>query len=611
MSVWGYEKGRVMTVRILALAGIFVVISLVLLARIFYLQILEGEKYRLLADKNRISVRQTLPNRGFIYDRNGVKLAVNKKTFQAVLIKEDAPNYRKTLDNFLKLIPLDEDELKRIEKEISWKRAFMPIRLKDNLSYEEIARLQLNAPDLMGIQIEEGMIRFYPERAATAHIVGYVSLLNEKDVQSNPDNPLIDLPGYRIGRTGIEGSQEARLKGTPGIRKTEINAKGRSVRILEDIPAVAGEDLYLTIDVELQKYITEVLKNYAASGIVLDVETGEILALVSAPSFDPNLFTSPISAKEWQKLMTNKRLPLQNKALSGSYSPGSVFKLVVALAGLESGDIKRQTKVDCTGKTKLGSQIFHCWKKNGHGLETLEDALMHSCDVYFYEMSQRIGAERILETARKLGFGKSVQSDIAGERTGLVPSAEWKEARYNDGWRMGDTLNLSIGQGFLNATPMQLVKATAEIANGGYQVQPFLIYEAENDAPKAPRTRLFKPEHIRLVQSGMDRVVNQRHGTGHGSFFNLNGQKMAGKTATTQVRRISLKEREEGIKAQDELPEEHRDHAIFVAYAPVDKPRFAVVVLVEHGGGGAQTAAPLASKIMQKTLALYPQETHR
>lgn len=608
MSVWGYEKGRVMTVRIWALAGIFVMMGLILLSRIFYLQILEGEKYRFLADKNRISVRQTHPSRGFIYDRNGVKLAVNKKTFQAVLIKEDAPDYRQTLANFLKLIPLDEDEMKRIEKEISWKRAFMPIRLKDNLSYEEIARLQLNAPDLVGIQTEEGMVRFYPEGKATAHVVGYVSLLNENDVRSDPNNPFIDLPGYRIGRTGIEGSQEERLRGIPGTRKTEINAQGRSVRILEDIPAVPGEDIYLTIDVELQKYMTEVLRAYAASSVVLDVKTGEILGLVSAPTFDPNLFAYPIPAKEWRQLITNKRLPLQNKALSGSYSPGSIFKLVVALAGLEKGDIKRNTTVDCQGKTKLGNQIFHCWKRNGHGEETLENALMHSCDVYFYEVSQKIGSQQILATARKLGFGAPTQQDIKGERSGLVPSPAWKEERYNDAWRMGDTLNLSIGQGFLNATPMQLVKATAEIANGGYQVRPFLIYETDAEKSREPKERLFKEEYIRILQSGMNRVVNKQQGTGHASAFDVDGQKMAGKTATTQVRRISLKERQEGIKSQDELPEEYRDHAIFVAYAPVDQPRFAIVVLVEHGGGGAQVAAPLASKIMKKTLELYPRE---
>ncbi len=600
MSVWKYEKTRVMTRRMIGLAVLFILMGFVIIGRLFYLQVLQGEKYLLLAEKNRISVRLTMPSRGTIYDRNGVKLAENAKTFQAVLIKEEAKNYQKTLDNFLKLIPLEEDEVERIKKELRWKRAFMPVRIKDSLSFDEMSLLQLNAPDLSGIQIEEGMMRFYPAGTGNTHVVGYVSLLTEKDVEGNTSDPLLDLPGYRIGRTGIESSMESVLKGTPGMRKSEINAMGRTVRILEETPPISGGDVFLTIDSRLQNYATRLMSQYAASAVVINVQTGEILALVSTPSFDANLFTVPISVKNWNKLLHHKYRPLQNKVLSGVYSPGSIFKLVVGLAGLESGVITASSTVDCKGKTKLGNHLFHCWKKNGHGPLTLEEALMHSCDVYFYEMAQKIGAEKIIETARKLGFGEVVGVGLNSESSGLLPTEEWKLRRFNDAWRMGDTLNLSIGQGFLNATPLQIATAVARIA-GGKNIHPTLLKEnIQNNSEPLD----FKPYYLRLIRSGMYDVVNKRGGTAYAVRINVDGQKMAGKTATTQVRRISMKEREEGVKSQDDLPEKYRDHAIFAAFAPTNKPKYAAVVLVEHGGGGSRTAAPLMKQLMEYVLEL-------
>lgn len=600
MSVWKYEKTRVMTQRMIGLAVVFVLMGCIIIGRLFYLQVLQGEKYLLLAEKNRISVRLTMPSRGTIYDRNGVKLAENAKTFQAVLIKEEARDYRQTLDRFLKLIPLDEDEVSRIQKELRWKRAFMPVRIKDNLSFDEMTLLQLNAPDLPGIQIEEGMMRFYPAGTGNTHVVGYVSLLTEKDVAGNTSDPLLDLPGYRIGRTGIESSMEAVLKGKPGVRKSEINAMGRTVRVLEETPPESGQDVFLTIDSRLQNYATRLMARYAASAVVINVRTGEILALVSTPSFDANLFTVPISVKNWNKLLHHKYRPLQNKVLSGLYSPGSIFKLVVGLAGLESGVITASSKVDCQGKIKLGSHFFHCWKKNGHGSMTLEQALMHSCDVYFYEMAQKIGADKIIETARKLGFGEALNVGLNSESSGLLPTSDWKLRRFNDAWRMGDTLNLSIGQGFLNATPLQIATAVARIA-GGRNLHPTLL---KSNVESSVEQLDFKEYYLKLIRSGMYDVVNRVGGTAYAVRINVDGQKMAGKTATTQVRRISLKEREEGVKSQDDLPEKYRDHAIFAAFAPTDKPKYAAVVLVEHGGGGSRTAAPLMKQLMQYVLEL-------
>ncbi len=604
-SIWRYEKIHILNRRMIALAFTFGLIVLILAGRIFYLQVLQGEKYRDLAEKNRISVRLTQPGRGSIFDRNGVKLAENKKTFQAVLIREDAPDYKKTLENFQKLIPLDETEMKRIMKTVKFKRAFMPIRIKDNLTFDEMALLQLNAPDLKGIHIEEGMTRFYPLNVNTTHTVGYVSLLTERDLEDDPNSPLLELPGYRVGRTGLEQSQESRLKGTPGMRRTEINVYGRSVRVLAETPPEKGENVTLTLDARLQEFMTQTLGNEAASAIVMDVKTGEILGLVSTPVFDPNLFTTPISVKNWNKILKNERRPLQNKAVNGIYSPGSIFKLVVAIAGLETGHITQNKKVFCSGRIKVGNQFFHCWKRVGHGKMDLAHALMHSCDIYFYELAQEIGADRILDVAARLGFGKEVDIALSGGQNGLLPSKAWKEAKTGEGWRLGDTMNLSIGQGFLNATPIQIVTAVAQIANGGYKIVPHLIKDTPVNLTGESQ---FKSSHLRLVKKGMDMVVNAVGGTAYNARFNMNGVKMAGKTASTQVRRITLKERKEGIKSQDELPWKYRDHAMFAAFTPVDKPRYAIVVAVEHGGGGARIAAPMASKILQEVLRLETED---
>lgn len=600
MNVWQYSKNHTITCRMIGLGVLCFILILIIIGRLFYLQVLQGDKYFLLAEKNRLSVRLTMPSRGNIYDRNGVQLAENTKTFQAVLIKEEATDYRKTLSNFLRLIPLEEDEIKRIQTELKYKRAFMPVRLKDNLTWEEMILIQLNMPDLSGVQIEEGLMRFYPAGAGNTHVLGYVSLLNERDVNGDTANPLLDLPGYRIGRTGIEGTQEPLLKGEPGRRKSEINASGRTVRILEENLPRAGQDIYLTIDSRLQNYASRLLNKYAASAVVVNVQTGEVLALVSTPEYDNNLFTLPISHKNWSRLLNDAHRPLQNKALNGLYSPGSVFKLVVGLAGLETGDITLNKKINCTGKIKLGEHLFHCWKKDGHGPLTLEEAIMHSCDVYFYEMAQKIGPEKIIETARKLGFGQAVNIGIAGENTGLLPTAEWKKQNKNEDWRMGDTLNLSIGQGFLTVTPLQIVTAVARIA-GGKEIHPTLLKDKIEDNPKPLP---FKKAYLKALRQGMYDVVNKQGGTAYGSRFVLNGQRMAGKTATTQVRRITMKERESGIIPQEELPEKHRDHAIFVAFAPTDHPKYAAVIFVEHGGGGSRTAAPLMKELMQKVLTL-------
>lgn len=600
MIIWRYQKAQSIAHRMIVLAVFFLLISFILIGRLFYLQVFQGEKYQLMAERNRVSIRLTLPPRGNIFDRNGVKLAGNRKTFQAIFTKEQTNDVQKTLDSFSKLIPLDAAERTRIEKEISRKRAFMPVRIKEDLTFDEISAIQLNIPDLPGISIEEGFTRFYPEKDTTTHAVGYVSLILEEDVEK--DSPLLDLPGYRIGRSGVEQSQNEWLKGTPGMRKTEVNAFGRSVRVLEDNPPVPGNDLILTIDARLQKIATQAAGEESASIILLDVHTGEVLALVSTPSFDPNLFNRPIPQNVWNKLINNPKRPMRNKTIADIYSPGSIFKLVVALAGLESGDITLHKQIYCSGKTKVGNQQFHCWKREGHGHLNVVEALQHSCDVYFYEISQKIGVDKISAMAARLGFGSLTGIDLVGEKAALLPTRKWKEENRHDSWRIGDTLNLSIGQGFLNATPIQMAKMAAQIANGGMEITPHLV-KKRTEIPSKKLLGL-KPAHLKIIQTGMGLVMNEEGGTGYASRFNLNGQKMAGKTASTQVRRITLKEREEGIKSQDELDWKHRDHGIFVGFAPLNKPKYAIAVVIEHGGGGARSAAPIASKILKEAIRL-------
>ena len=599
MTVWKYEKAHVIMIRTLVLVVFLLIVSAALIGRLFYLQIMQGDRFFALAEKNRTAVHFEMPERGKIYDRNGVVLADNHKAFQAVLIKEQTDNYKRTIENFKKLVPLEEEEENRVLNESRYKRAFMPIQVKDNLTKEQMVLLQLNAPALPGIQIEETLLRNYPQGALNAHLVGYVSLLNEKD--TSVESTWFDMAGYRIGRTGLEQSLEKFLRGKPGFKKTEINAMGRTVSLMDAEKAVAGEDIYLTIDNRLQKVAVDAMKNESGTVILANVQNGEILSFVSTPSFDPNIFLAPISQKKWNSLMNNQKKPLQNKGIYGAYSPGSIFKLIVGLAGLESGVITPNKRVYCSGVTHLGNQKFHCWKKEGHGALTLQEALRHSCDVYFYEMAQKIGAEKIIETAKKFGFGQNVQTELIADKTGLLPTPEWKESVRQETWRMGDTLNLSIGQGFLLATPLQLVRAVSAIANGGYLPN---LHFVQGKGQQPSKESLFDGGMLKLIRAGMFDVVNHENGTAYNSRFNFEGMKMAGKTATTQVRRISLKEREEGIKKQKDMTWESRDHALFAAYAPTDNPKYAVIVVVEHGGGGSSAAAPVASKVLKEALRL-------
>lgn len=596
------DKGKVLIRRSLIMALIKFLLLMVIIARLYYLQVYQADRYKTLADENRISTRLLVPPRGIIFDRNGVTIASNQQNFQALIVAEQAPNVQETLDAFKKIMPLSEAEEERIKKDLKRNRSFVPIKIRDNLSWEEVSRIQLNAPDLPGIVIDEGLTRYYPFGAGMAHILGYVSSVSDKDVK---DDPLLEVPGFKIGKSGIEKYLEKALRGESGNLKLEVNAYGRIMKEIERVDGIPGKDVQLTIDSRLQQKAFELFGEESGAAVLLDVHTGEILAFVSAPSFDPNMMTQGLSTEDWNALLHNERNPLTDKAISGQYSPGSTFKMIVALAALEAGVIKPETRTYCAGKMFLGNHAFHCWKKEGHGHLNVVEALQHSCDIFFYETAQKLGIEKIADMARRFGLGSKINIGLENEKAGLIPDKEWKLRRFGEPWQQGESLISGIGQGYILTTPLQLATMTARLVNGGYEIKPTFLKISDGEKSKIRKIDV-SPTNLELIKEGMYAVVNKPGGTAWRSQFDYHGQRMGGKTGTTQVRRITMKERREGIKKESELPWRLRNHALFVGYAPHDNPKYAVAVLVEHGGGGSSVAAPLAGKILREAVMLDP-----
>ena len=596
------DKGKVLIRRSLIMALIKFLLLMVIIARLYYLQVYQADRYKTLADENRISTRLLVPPRGIIFDRNGVTIASNQQNFQALIVAEQAPNVQETLDAFKKIMPLSEAEEERIKKDLKRNRSFVPIKIRDNLSWEEVSRIQLNAPDLPGIVIDEGLTRYYPFGAGMAHILGYVSSVSDKDVK---DDPLLEVPGFKIGKSGIEKYLEKALRGESGNLKLEVNAYGRIMKEIERVDGIPGKDVQLTIDSRLQQKAFELFGEESGAAVLLDVHTGEILAFVSAPSFDPNMMTQGLSTEDWNALLHNERNPLTDKAISGQYSPGSTFKMIVALAALEAGVIKPETRTYCAGKMFLGNHAFHCWKKEGHGHLNVVEALQHSCDIFFYETAQKLGIEKIADMARRFGLGSKINIGLENEKAGLIPDKEWKLRRFGEPWQQGESLISGIGQGYILTTPLQLATMTARLVNGGYEIKPTFLKVSDGEKSKIKKIDV-SPANLELIKEGMYAVVNKPGGTAWRSQFDYHGQRMGGKTGTTQVRRITMKERREGIKKESELPWRLRNHALFVGYAPHDNPKYAVAVLGEHGGGGSSVAAPLAGKILREAIMLDP-----
>ena len=594
------ETQRLTTRRGLVVGGLQLAFMGMLGFRMRQMQIEEADQYRLLAEENRINVRLIAPPRGIIYDRNGVIIADNSQNYRIVIVREDAGDVDEVIAKLRAIVTLDETELQRALKEMYRRSPFVPVTLADRLSWEDFSRVAVNSPALPGITPEVGLSRFYPMKGDFAHVIGYVGPVSDYDLEQIEDpDPLLQIPKFQIGKVGVEKKLEEDLRGAAGNSRIEINAAGRVMRELERDPGIAGKDLQLTVDARLQNFVQERLRGESAACVVMDCENGDLLALGSAPAFDPNLFVRGISSSDYGVLTQDKYVPLRNKTVQGTYPPGSTYKMIVALAALEAGVVGYGETVWCPGFYQLGRRRFHCWKRGGHGWMNLEDSLVQSCDCYYYDISQRVGIDKISAMANKLGCGIRHDIPMSAVSEGLAPTQQWKQVRRGEPWRVGDTLNASIGQGFTLSSPLQLAVYAARMASGKALV-PRLVKTLggeDQGADEVPDLDI-NPSHLRAIRQAMYNVSNGRRGTARRSRVVAEGLELAGKTGTSQVRNITAAERAQGVWKNEDLPWERRDHALFVAFAPYDNPKYAISVVVEHGGGGSKAAAPVARDIL-------------
>jgi len=598
------QSKRKITRRGLILGGLQFGFMGILALRMRYLQVDQADQYRLLSDGNRIKIDLLPPARGQIFDRNGSVIATNEQNYRVVIRREDSRDLDEALYKLGMIIDLPQDQQDRVRKELSRANPSAPITIADRLSWDQFSSVAVNAPALPGVTPDVGLSRKYPLRGDFAHIVGYVGPVSDYDLSRiEDDDPLLHIPKFQIGKSGAENKLEHDLRGAAGTVSVEKNASGRAIRELSRTEGVAGKNIQLTIDSELQNYVQARLHGESASAVVIDTETGDLLAVGSAPTFDPNKFVRGISIADYAELTENKYRPLANKSVQGAYPPGSTFKMVTALAALEDGVISAQDTVFCNGHTEVGGRKFHCWKRSGHGNVDLQKSLQQSCDVYYYDIAQRVGIEKITAMARRLGLGERFDIPMSAVHGGLTPTKAWKNQKYGADWVVGDSLNASIGQGYVLASPLQLAVMTARLATGK-SVTPRLLKSIDGvETPSGAGESIGINENIlRQVRGAMHDVSNTSSGTGYKMRIVKTDMLMAGKSGTSQVRNISAAERASGVVSNNDLPWERRDHALFVAFAPSDKPRYAVAVVVEHGGGGSTAAAPIVRDVMLQTL---------
>jgi penicillin-binding protein 2 len=575
-----------------------------LVGRLWYLQMEQGQRYQLLAESNRVSERLVLPPRGRILDRAGRALAENVPTYRVRVVRELARDLPGTLEKLAAVVAVTPERVAEVLRQAKAQPRFVPVSVREDLSWAEVSAIAVRAPELPGIILDSGTVRSYPESTTVAHVLGYVGPVSEPELKSDAD-PLLQLPDFRIGKQGVERSYDPVLRGAAGLSRVEVNAVGREIRELDRDEGRAGDDLTLSLDLDLQRFCMNRLAAEISGAVALvDVRDGGVLALASVPAFDSTLFQNGITSRNWASLRDDKLAPMVNKAFKGEYPPGSTFKMMTAIAGLETGVIKADTRIRCTGSIWMGSIEFHCWKKGGHGSLDLPQSLEHSCDCYHYEVARRLGIDRLAEYARRFGLGESTGIDLPSERPGVVPTVAWKRAKLDQPWHKGETLISGIGQGYVLATPLQLAVMTARLCNGGLKVSPWLVRGGPRQVAccGAQEPVGVARENLEVVLNGMYRVVNSPSGTARSAALHTPGVKMAGKTGTSQVRRISKADRLSGAYKRKDIPWEHRDHALFVGYAPFDQPRYAVAVVVEHGGGGSAVAAPIARDILDRAL---------
>jgi len=617
------NKSRLISRRMFILFSLKIVIFVSIISRLFYLQISENLKYKSLSDNNRFREWKIAPQRGVIVDFFGEKIASHTQTFQLHMIPEDVPSLENLFFRLSRIIDFSDKKRNILIKRLKKRKPWEPIIISENLSWSEFSKLNLFSHEMQGVKPVVVLARKYDEDGSSAHLIGYVSDASVKDLNNSKLLQEINVPGLKTGKSGLEKILNEKIIGKPGVQRFEVNAYGKRIKELKFIEGSIGQNFKTTIDKDIQKYANKLIQEKSGSICVMDIYTGDLVCMVSSPTFDPNKFVHGVSLKEWNELIENKRKPLLNKSISGLYPPGSTIKPIVALSALENDVISPKLVIQCKGDMELYGQKYHCWKDKGHGYMTLRNGIKQSCDIYFYEIARRLGVDRLSITAKKFGLGENVFDNFREEKKGIVPNTKWKLKNIGKGWVLGETLITGIGQGYFQTTPLQLCLMTAQLANGGYKIKPRLIDDRDSLQPIINNWRdkftayskkidnpdkehnlevLYRnPENIKLVLDALYGATNEPMGTSYRSRHIKEKYIYAGKTGTSQIRTITEEERELKIKNRD-LPYEQRDHALFTAFAPYKNPRYAISIIVEHGGSGSSTAAPIAKKIIKKVI---------
>ena len=595
------KKINLISRRLFIISSIKVLILIGLSTRLFSLQIKEKNKYLTLSDKNRIREWKLPPIRGEFFDHFGNKIAENIEVYQLHMIPEQISDYKYTLLRLKNLLGLSDKELQKIQKTKKRNKPWDTIIVSDNLTWKQLSKINSFLYELEGVKPVLSISRNYPYKENLTHILGYVSQATKTDLTTKDFIKEKYVSGLKVGKVGLEKSLEKELIGENDIQRFEVNAYGKKINQIDHKEGLKGENFKLTIDTEVQKLSAELLKGKAGSICVMDIHTGEIVAMQSSPSFDPNLFLFGINNDDWQLIKNNPLKPLINKSVSGRYSPGSTIKPIVALSALENNIIDENFTVKCSGKTEKYGQTYHCWKDKGHGFVSLNNAMKQSCDVYFYEIARKLGVDRLSKTAKKFGLGEKVLNDFfENEKAGLIPSTKWKKEKLGKGWLLGETMITGIGQGYIQTTPLQLCLMTAHIANGGYKINPKIVVNKKN---KVFLNEYHEPlvknqKNLKIIQQAMFSSTNEIYGTSFKSRIDNPKYQFAGKTGTAQVKRISEKDRELDLETS-QIPYKERDHALYVAFGPYKKPRYSMSILIEHGGSGSSTAAPIAKELFK------------
>ena len=630
---FGVKKLHTINRRMFIIGVAKIIVFTGIITRLFSLQITENKKYLTLSDKNRLREWRLPPVRGDFIDYFGNVVAGNLRVYQLHVIPEQVEDFKYLMLRLKDILDLSNKDFSKIVKKKNKQKPWETLIISENLTWEQFTKVNYFLHELSGAKPVLTVSRNYPFKENYTHVLGYVGQASENDILNNEIIKKSHVPGLKVGKVGLEKTFENELIGQNGVQRYEVNAYGKRINQIDHKEGVKGKTIKITLDTEVQKLCNELLDDRAGSISVMDIYTGEMIAMHSSPSFDPNLFLFGIGQDDWQLIRNNPLKPLTNKTLSGLYSPGSTIKPIVALSALENDVISPNFKVNCTGKMEMYGQTYHCWKKRGHGVVNLKDAMKQSCDTYFYEIARKLGVDRLNKTALKFGLGKKVLNEaFANEKNGLVPSTEWKKNNLGKGWVLGETLITGIGQGYIQTTPLQLCMMTAQLANGGYQIYPKIIFN-ENDDKVEDIKNLIKenaqnlkeikkgldvaseglawftgvkkyeplyrnPENIKFVLDAMFSSTNEVRGTSYSSRIEDPKYQFAGKTGTAQVKRITARQRELELKTVD-IPYDERDHALYIAFGPYKDPRYSVSIVIEHGGSGSSTAAPIAKKLFK------------